>query len=244
MTAIVGLLCTDGIIIGSDSSVTFIAGRVETIEQPIEKISIIDNHIIVAGTGPIGLGQRFERIVNALWSEKKFNGHYIDCAKLISSETIKDFSSTGAPKGAYGALVAFPVEGKKYLCEFQQSDLQPEFKTKDIWFVSMGSSQPITDTFLAFMRDIFWMNGPPTVADGIFAVLWTLQMAIQINPGGVNGPVRIAVMSKTKGSLNARLLSDEELAETRQAVDEMKSLMRKLRDSHTQENSTVPHPPT
>jgi hypothetical protein len=48
-------------------------------------------------------------------------------------------------------------------------------------------------TYLAFMCDIFWKDGPPGIADGIFSVLWTLDMVIQINTGGVNRPIRIAV---------------------------------------------------
>jgi len=55
-------------------------------------------------------------------------------------------------------LVAFPINTDFFLCEFQLSDFQPEFKDKNLWYVSMGSSQPITDTFLAFIRDVFWKD--------------------------------------------------------------------------------------
>ncbi|MCX5809506.1 MAG: hypothetical protein NTX36_09075 [Proteobacteria bacterium] len=243
MTAIVGILCNNGIVIGADSSTTFAQGQHRTIEQPSEKLFVIDDNIIVAGTGQVGLGQRFARIIQDLWSNKKFIGHHIDCAKQLTQEAIKDFGSTSASKGQYGALVAFPIAGKPYLCEFAVDDMQPEFKTEHLWYCSMGVSQPITDTFLAFMRDTFWKEGPPMVADGIFSVLWTLEMAIQINPGGVNGPVRIAVMESKKGKLNARKLSDDDLLEARQALNEMKTSMRKLRDSHTPEDSTTPLPP-
>jgi hypothetical protein len=242
MTAIVGVLCRDGIVIGADSSTTFAQGKNRTIEQPSEKISVIDNHIIVAGTGQVGLGQRFVKIVHGLWSSNKFTGHYIDCAKQVTQAVINDFSATSAPMGGYGALVAFPVAGKPHLCEFAITDLQPEFKTENLWYCSMGSSQPITDTFLAFMRDIFWKDGPPGIADGIFSVLWTLEMAIQINPGGVNGPVRIAVMSGTKGNLTAKLLTDDDLAETREWLGEMKASMRRIRGFHTPEESTASLP--
>ncbi len=242
MTAIVGVLCRDGIVIGTDSSATFSAGQYQTIEQPTEKLAVIDGHIIVAGTGQIGLGQRFVNIVTSLWSGKKFTGDQFSCAKQLTQAAISDFGSTSVTKGQYGALVAFPVGGKPYLCEFAITDLQPEFKTKNLWYCSMGSSQPITDTFLGFMRDIFWQNEPPGIADGIFSVLWTLDMAIQINPGGVNGPMRIAVMDSNKGTLRARLLTDEELAETKEALIDMKVKMREVRCTHTPEASTTDLP--
>lgn len=57
MTILVGLLCKEGIVIGADSSATFGSAQFRTIEQPTDKIEIIDNQIIVAGTGQIGLGQ-------------------------------------------------------------------------------------------------------------------------------------------------------------------------------------------
>lgn len=59
MTILVGIKCKDGVLIGSDSSATFAAGQIRTIEQTTKKIEIVDGKIIVAGTGQIGLGQRF-----------------------------------------------------------------------------------------------------------------------------------------------------------------------------------------
>jgi hypothetical protein len=62
MTVIVGILCSDGVVIGSDSAVA--AGRVGryTIERQggnVFKIEIIGDNIITAFTGAAGLAQRF-----------------------------------------------------------------------------------------------------------------------------------------------------------------------------------------
>ena len=61
MTVIIGALCKDGIVVGSDSSATFVAGSLPTIEQPTKKTFVIGDDIIFAGTGQCGLGQRIER---------------------------------------------------------------------------------------------------------------------------------------------------------------------------------------
>ena len=58
-------------------------------------------------------------------------------------------------------MMAFVAEDNAQLCEFAVSDLQPELKTAKLWYCSMGSTQPITDSFLALMRDILWKDGPP-----------------------------------------------------------------------------------
>jgi hypothetical protein len=61
MTVIVGILCSDGVVIGSDSAMA--AGRAGryTIErqEDVLKIEVIENDIITAVTGAMGLAQRF-----------------------------------------------------------------------------------------------------------------------------------------------------------------------------------------
>lgn len=69
--------------------------------------------------------------------------------------------------------------------------------------------------------------------EGVFAATWTLDHAIRVNPGGVNGPARIAVLERAeKGRFKARLLDDAELAQHRQNVDEAKQHLREFRRKH------------
>lgn len=228
MTAIVGMLCSDGVVIGADSSSTFSTGRERTIEQPSEKISIIDGRIIIAGTGQLGLGQRFVEVVSDVWNNEKFQGTPLQIAKGLCVNGIQDFASTGASMGEYGALVAYPAEGKPCLCEFAITDFQPEMKTADrIWYCSMGSGQNITDPFLAFMRNVFWTDGrQPNVREGVFATAWALEHVVDCNPGGVDGPISIAVLEVKKKNLSARRIKDEELSEIREHIDEAKTRLR------------------
>ncbi|PKN89433.1 MAG: hypothetical protein CVU51_00355 [Deltaproteobacteria bacterium HGW-Deltaproteobacteria-1] len=92
------------------------------------------------------------------------------------------------------------------------------------------------------MRDIFWKDGLPGIVDGIFSVLWTFDVAIQINTCGVNEPIRIAVIQGMKDNMSARMLTDPEPQEYHQALSYMKISMQKLADSHKQEDSTYPVP--
>lgn len=70
------------------------------------------------------------------------------------------------------------------------------------------------------MRRVFWKDDLPSSQDGIFAVTWALQQAIEINPGGINGPMQIAVLGPDKkGKLFARLLEESELAEHKNNVE-------------------------
>src|SRR3990172_7901823 len=217
MTILVGLRCQEGVVIGSNSSATFTAPSINTIEQPTKKVIITADKVIVAGTGQHGLGQRFNALVEKAWSEKVFSGTNttpLEIAKHLTAAGMKDFIETSVSKGEYGALVAFPCGKKFCLCEFAIKDFQPELKDENIWYVSMGSGQPIADPFLGLLRRVFWKDSPPRLSEGIFAVTWTLQQAIELNPGGIKGPSQIALLSADEtGDLRARLLDNAELDE-------------------------------
>ena len=245
MTAIVGILCQQAVVIGTDSSATFSSGSQQTIEQPIEKLLIVADNIIVVGSGQVGLGQRFSAIVEKAWADSLFKNQPLQIGKYLSRTAIEDFASTHAGKGTYGALVAFPAKQKVHLCEFAVQDLQPEFKTEQMWYCSMGVTQTITDSFLALMRGLFWQSGPPTVNDGIFAVTWALDHAVEVNPGGVNKPIRVAVLDTHAGQAKAEMLPDMVIDEHRQNINGAKDALREYcRNLHRTDEATpnVPRP--
>ena len=170
--------------------------------------------MIVAGTGQMGLGQRFCHQLGQGYQQKKFsNNGCIDIGKAMSKLAIEDFAHTHANKGQYGALVAFAAKHELHLCEFAVDDFQPEIKTEHIWYASMGSGQAIADPFLGLMRKVFWKNGMPTLTDGVFAAIWTLQHTIDVNPGGVNGPIHMATLRSEGGKAVASYLTEEEIGQ-------------------------------
>lgn len=219
MTVLIGIRCKEGIVVGADSAATFAAGQMRTIEQPVKKIAILEDRIIIAGTGEIGMGQRFCAAVKAAWDAKEFRGTAVDVGKALAARGINDFASTKAQGNTYGALVAFPVSSSLELCELAVTNFQPEIKTNELWFVSMGSGQPIADPCLAFIRQAFWPDGIPSCEDGVFAVVWTLAQAIRLNPGGINAPMQVATLTMRERQPVARLLDDAEIAEHVANVD-------------------------
>jgi hypothetical protein len=76
MTAVVGVLCEGGVVVGTDSSATFAHDigpeqQAPTIEQCMDKLRVVGDSVIVVGTGAVGLGQRFCAIVEKAWKGKK-----------------------------------------------------------------------------------------------------------------------------------------------------------------------------
>jgi Proteasome subunit len=249
MTALVGVLCQDGVVIGSDSSATFGPHpQFHTIEQRVKKIGIVEDRVIVAGTGEVGLGQRFLENVRQQWSKGTFRQQQpIEIAKQFSRGGIDDFAVTHANKGCYGALVAFPQGQHFHLCEFSVQSFQPELKTTDMWFASMGSGQPITDPFLGLLKRVFWSQTQPLVNEGIFAVAWTLQHVIELNPGGINGPPQIAVLellaTGKDRNFRARLLDDAAMSEHLDNVAGAEKYLGKYKEILKGEGEPIPGPP-
>ncbi len=222
MTVLVGVRCSNGVVVGADGSTTFTAGQQKTIEQPTKKkIVIIRDHVIVACSGYVGHAQRFSHLVERLWDDDSFkNKGSIDIGKMLSREGIQEFQQTYVKDLNLSVLVACSAKQEPLLCELPGTNiLQPEIKDPDdIWYVSVGSGQPIVDPFLGFLRSIFWEKNPPNLRGGIFMTLWALRHACEVNPGGINEPISIAVLERKKENFKARLLSEEELKEHRDMV--------------------------
>jgi Proteasome subunit len=232
VTVLVGIKCKDGIVIGSDSSVTFGAGGGSTIEQTARKIEIIEGSIICAGTGQLGLGQRFCHQLTEGYKNKRFaNLGAIDTGRVMTELAIGDFSKTQVKAGQYGALVAFVAKKELQLCEFASTDFQPELKTDQIWYASMGSGQAIADPFLGLMRKVFWGNGMPNLSDGAFIAAWTLKHTIDVNAGGVNGPINLATLRMVDDRPVAVYLTQEQLEQHLESVAGAETHLAAYRDA-------------
>ena len=234
MTILVGIQCNDGVVIGADGSVTLSHGNTRTIEQPTKrKMEIVEQKVIVASSGQLGLGQRFHDIVKQFEKRKGFqNKTALAVGKDLSRAGIEDFQSTALRNYEINSLIAYAVYGKPALCELAGSTgFQPELKeVNNQWFTSTGSGQPIVDPFLGFLRSVFWKTGAPSLREGIFMALWALRHACEVNPGGINEPISISVLEKTGRDYRARYLSEDELQETREHVASLTSIMFEYRE--------------
>lgn len=226
MTSIVGILCKDGVVIGTDGAVTFVSGQIRTVAQPTEKICIVSNDTIIAGTGSVGLAQRFCAIVERMRKDHTVT-NALEFTKQLSRLCIQDMQQTFLRPGQYGALVGFPCTNNPFLCEFALTDFQPELRTDKLWYCSMGSAQTITDPFMGFLRKVFWGSTLPNLQEGIFCVTWVLEHSIDVNPGGVKEPIGIAVLEyNDQNKLTARILEISEIDQHRQDIEEARRSLR------------------
>jgi hypothetical protein len=237
MTLIIGIACSDGVVIASDSAATMCSGRVSTIEQATKKIHLAGgDNILFGGTGAVGFDQRFLEVVTQVSGLGEFRGMKtaMDKAKRLSKVAIEDFNGTFAVPGGhvwkgggglYAALTAYVVNdqsgGKKAaLCEFDLDTFQPQLVgAPGLWFSTLGSGSTVADPVLALLKTIFWNETTPSLQSGIFAATWTMQHAIAVNTGGVNGPFHVGVIDP-KLNPPGYLLPEDKLMEHKAAVDD------------------------
>ena len=247
MTLIVGIRCADGVVVGSDSAITFaLDARLPTIEQPFgQKIEIVEDRMIVASTGKLGLSQRFIDVASKCLQQTDLaQSDVLDFGRMVAANGRRDFAETGAALNEYGALVAIPIGSRAELIEFATEDLQPEVKTGENWYVSMGAGQMVADPLLGFFRRVFWGDSPPSRQDGVFAMAMVLKLACEMAPIGVASPLQIATLSaKTAGAFEARRLAEEELLEHENNVNEAIEYFRRYREALGKQGDAPPTPP-
>jgi|ERR1039458_8309027 hypothetical protein len=245
MTLIIGIKCTDGIVVGADGAATLGSLGQMTVRQPVRKLECLDS-LILGVSGPVGLGQLFSFSVKQLWENKKLsNKQPFEAMAIIrdalAKQLVPEFHAAAEARKALGdqlplqsvlssTIVALPVA--KVPCLFQfNHQAAPEAATDSLPFVAIGSGQSLADPFLAFLRRIFWPAQSPTLADGVLATYWTLQHAIQSTPGGVAEPMQIMVLEKVHNDWCARELGNAELSEHSQAVSAAEEALRNFRVS-------------
>ena len=141
MTVLVGVVCQDGVIIGTDSAMTSTAGPMQRTVQETDcvKIDIHFGEIVTATTGAIGLSQRFRHELETLLQGNELQKHRNKAPVLYATEvaqkSLANFQKTLSPQQQHphvglglGALMAFVSQGRAHLVEFEGMQFHPELK--------------------------------------------------------------------------------------------------------------------
>ncbi len=264
MTLIVGIKCSDGIVMGADGAATLgSAAGLRTVIQHTSKLQILQERMIIGVSGQVGLAQLYTDRVDSLWRDNKL-GRSIDLPQI--QREIRDAIHQDAEPAMRAAresvpflgpeiastlantssLIALPIGGTTGSPELLQCNHagQAEAATDDLPYVAIGSGQPIADPFLAFLRRVFWPDKLPDLRNGILSVTWTLLHVIDVNAGGVSEPIQLAVLAKSRGrELQARELTSDDIEEHRQQAKDVERYLREFRDTEHIEPSTPPSVP-
>ena len=144
MTVLVGVRCSDGVVIGADGIATAAMGQFPLIHlEANPKIEIFGDRVIVATTGSVGYSQRLCHHIGAALDGGVFNNFNArEATNNISKRMIDEWQSSKAPTWPqdgwrFGCLMAAAVKDGPFLAEFSTIDFQAELKVGRIFFGSM-----------------------------------------------------------------------------------------------------------
>lgn len=232
MTLIVGILCSDGVVVAADGAATLGSLGNSTVRQEVKKLDVISGKIIVGVSGPVGLGQKLKDKIGKQYSGNEFRS--MDKVEVSSkiSEGMREHivpllqtaqfavpvvgTNVAGSSALSSSVVAMIVKKEPTLMQFDFQGAS-ELANQDIPFIAVGSGQALADPFLAFIRRIFWKDHLPNLNEGIFAAVWTVTHAILVNPGGVSDPIQVAVLKKENDG-SAVELDPSEFEEHRESI--------------------------
>lgn len=263
MTLIVGLLCSDGAVVASDSAASFGTGLgMPTIgQQPAKKIEIVGGSIVCATSGDVGISQSICEAVEKAQKAGGLTGSPVAAKDRLADaignalapafQRAKMALGSGVPQQAIlqgilsETIVAAPVDKKAHVWTFSFTG-NGTLATKSLPFSASGSGQPIADPFLALVKRIFWSDRQPTLSDGIFAAVWTIEHVKKTNTGGVGGDVQLATVENRQGNPVTRRLKPEEIQEHLESVRAVEEHMAEFKREQTQAEPgdlELPKPP-
>ena len=246
MTVLVGVRCSDGVVIGADSIATSSMGPAPLIHLEADpKIQIFDDAVIMATTGPIGYAQRLSYHIDAAVKGAVFKNFTArEATSNVSKRMLTELQGSMAPNWPheglrFGGLMAASVKDGPFLAEFGTTDFQAELKIGKTFFGSMGSGQMLADPFLAFVSRVLWDNEMPAVDEGKFGVYWVLAHTIKLAPGRVGLPICLATLKQISGKWVAK---EQDTQEAAQYVQELEDYVGRFAQPPIDEEVAEPVP--
>ena len=168
---IVGIKCSDGIVVGADGAATLGNLSQMTARQPVRNLFVVSNVMIVGISGSIGLSQFLIDSIRGLWDAGGLKSKHPVQGMGILRDTmrphaVREIQAAAAVRGAIGdhaalqsavcsTVIAVTLARSDCLFQFDHQ-AAPEAATEELPFLAIGSGQNIADPFLAFLRSIFW----------------------------------------------------------------------------------------
>jgi len=262
VTIIIGVLCSDGAVIGADTQATVANAGGNVGKEPTKKLRVLtDRDAIYTHTGEAGAGQRIGEMLKTTLDAKpaspaklrdEIQNQLPGIYQQIMDGAARNVAS--APEGVQthllmslrrqlspsnGGFVATYIGEEIALVAFENLE--------EIWLVDqknpsavMGSGSSVGAPFMSFVRRVLWKGEVPTVQDAVLGVAWALSHAIDHAPTGVGGDAEIAVCQRLEGELRVEQLGEEDLAGVRQLIGDIETAITDVGRRPVNEQDEVP----
>ncbi len=234
MTVAISFICVDGAVVATDSMLTPSVGGLNVGHHTGVKVYVLPGPQIFAFAGDQGQAARFKVIAEASVANAVGATHPLVYPLSLSQAIIGQLQSTGIATNQVNVntFLGFLHSGACYCCAFEGA-MQPRLLDHDHYYAALGTGKLSADPFLRFLTDTFCKPGqPPGVHLATFLAAWAVQHVIDVNPGGVAGPIRIAVFERdAAGIFAARELPPTEIDAHVQAIDDAAQALRDWRQA-------------
>lgn len=258
MSLIIGIYCTDGLVLGADDAAHFGSYAQPTIRAAYKKIRIVDGISAISVASTVGVLQQYEDVLATMHNGEAFpakrpveamnalrdgflastNAQY-QVAAMIQHELGKEAWSSCASE----VLVATRVAEAYRLYHFDKC-LAPQEVTEDLPFVAIGTGRNTADPFIAHLRRIYYRDKCPNLALGIMTAVWTLKHAGETGAPSVGVGRQIVTLFKKADVYGIQELSAEQLQEHYEFIDRAEESMRSVaRTIQEPADSDLPIPP-
>jgi hypothetical protein len=197
------------------------------------KCCVIPGPQLFAFAGDQGQAARFRHIAENLAVNLAVAAHPLLHGVALSQAILTQLASTGIQVQSVGvnAVLSFLHGGACYTCAFEGA-MQPRLLDQNHYYVALGSGKLSADPFLRFVTDTFCAVGQsPGVHLATFLAVWTVQHVINVNPGGVAGPIRVSVFERDPAlAFAAKELSTAEIDAHLSAVNDAEQALRDWRN--------------
>lgn len=232
MTLIIGIRCTEGVVMCGDGALS------STIRQSSQKLSIIQPDIMVGFAGALGMAQRqiglLSRLLTpapartqvAAWTLDQVMGELrvqlwpaIEQEMRIAAQAHPAVAQLALAAAETQLMVALTCSGTHQLMRFNAA-ASPEACNGQLDCFAIESGRMMADPFLAFLKDTLYGGRALTLAEGRFLAVLAMRHAIRTNPGGIADPVQMTVLERqATGGYQARELDRTALDEHERDVD-------------------------
>jgi 20S proteasome alpha/beta subunit len=242
MTLIIGLCCSDGIVLGADDAAIFGNDRTSTIRAAFKKIRIVDGVSALSVAGTSGLLQQYEDAVMGTHKNDAFlNSRPVEAMNMLRDEFMartnaqfrvaqmleRELGQRAWDSSSAEIVVATRTGGKYRLYHYDKR-MSPEEITNELPFVAIGSGQQTADPFIAHLRRIYYAKQCPDIALGVMTVVWTLKHAAETGATNVGSGRQIVTLSSDGDVAIISELPDEQLQEHYEFIDRAEETMRSL----------------
>jgi hypothetical protein len=233
MTVVVAFFCSDGAVVASDSMITPSLGNINVGHHHGIKVHLLPGPQIFAFAGDHGQALRVKSLAELNHGVPASAANPLDFPLGLAQAVSTNFQSTGIATTAINTnvILSFLHQGSCQCCVFEGA-MQPRLLDADHYYVALGVGKLSADPFLRFLTDVFCEAGQPAVHEAAFFATWVVQHVIDVNPGGVAGPIQVAIFEQDGArNFTPRQLTAAEIAGYQQVIGSARDALRDWRSS-------------